>query len=447
MTSDRQTFHLDEVYDFRSGLSKPRNAFGTGYPFLTFKDVFYNFFVPKVLGDLVDSTQAEQTNSDIKRGDVFLTRTSETQHELGMSCVALSDVPNGTFNGFTKRLRPKPGVKIVPEYAAYYFRSPGFRERVSAISTLSTRASLNEAMLGQLQIVLPHVDIQTSIGTILKALDDKIDLLRQMNWMLEEIARAVFRAWFVEFQPVRAKVAGATSFRGIPRDIFDTLPVSFEDSDIEGIPKGWSIELLKNLVSQPIRRGVSPNYTDVGGVVVLNQKCVRNWEIDFGLARRHDVNSKSLGGKVVELFDILINSTGVGTLGRVAQVYELQEVTTVDSHLSIVKPDPEKIFPLVLGFTLTQREDEIERLGHGSTGQTELSRHKLGELKVVVPAKNVQKAFSESLLPVVVRKVANKTEISTLTSLRDTLLPKLISGELEAPDLETLGLKGASNDE
>jgi type I restriction enzyme S subunit len=89
MSFDRQFFSLDEVFDFRSGLSKPRSAFGKGYPFLTFKDVFYNIFVPKELGDLVESSATDRANGDIKRGDVFLTRTSETQHELGMSCVAL----------------------------------------------------------------------------------------------------------------------------------------------------------------------------------------------------------------------------------------------------------------------------------------------------------------------------------------------------------------------
>jgi hypothetical protein len=307
MTFERQAFCLDEVYDFRSGLSKPRSAFGSGYPFLTFKDVFYNTFVPRTLGDLVTSTQTERTNSDIRRGDVFLTRTSETQHELGMSCVALSDVPDGTFNGFTKRLRPKPHIEIIPEYAGYYFRSQDFRDRVSAISTLSTRASLNEAMLAHLQIVLPDLDTQRSVGTILKALDDKIASLREMNETLEEIARAVFRAWFVDFLPFRAKAAGSTSFRGMPQDLFDTLPVAFETSEVGEIPQGWRIDSLDSLVSQPIKRGLAPKYIDAGGVAVLNQRCIRDQEVDFGLARRHDNIRRPCGEKLVEIFDILVN--------------------------------------------------------------------------------------------------------------------------------------------
>ena len=147
MGTERTEMTLGDAYDFRSGLSKARSEFGSGYPFLTFKDVFYNTFVPDELGDLVNSSEDERNFGDIKRGDVFLTRTSETMEELGMSCVALRDVPFATFNGFTKRLRPKPGVEIVPEFAGYFFRSSGFRRDVTTMSSMSTRASLNNDML------------------------------------------------------------------------------------------------------------------------------------------------------------------------------------------------------------------------------------------------------------------------------------------------------------
>ena len=168
--------------------------------------MFENYFVPDRLNQLVNSTAEEQQVCSIHRGDIFLTRTSETMDELGMSSVALKDYEGATFNGFTKRLRPKPSAKIVPEYAAYYFRSPKFRRDVTAMSTLSTRASLNNEMLGRLTIVLPPKPIQKSIGSILKALDDKIELNRQMNATLEAMARALFQSWFIDFDPVRAKL-------------------------------------------------------------------------------------------------------------------------------------------------------------------------------------------------------------------------------------------------
>src|SRR5207237_2920918 len=98
MAGEWRNFSLDALFEFSSGLSKPRSAFGSGYPFLSFKDIFYNSAVPAHLNELVNSTEQERFQCSVRRGDVFLTRTSETMDELGMSCVSLRDVQNATFN-------------------------------------------------------------------------------------------------------------------------------------------------------------------------------------------------------------------------------------------------------------------------------------------------------------------------------------------------------------
>ena len=103
---------LGELYTVHNGLSKGSKFFGSGYPFLTFSTVFNNYFIPPELDSFVQSSEAERQNYSIKRGDVFVTRTSETSDELGMSCVALKDYPNATYNGFTKRMRPFRGVQL-----------------------------------------------------------------------------------------------------------------------------------------------------------------------------------------------------------------------------------------------------------------------------------------------------------------------------------------------
>ena len=121
MGSEWQTAFLTDLYDISSGLSKSRKFFGSGFPFVAFKDVMYNFFLPDELSQLVQSTEEEQTKCSVAKGDVFLTRTSETMNELGMSAVAIKDYENATFNGFTKRLRPKDDT-LVPEFVAYYLR-------------------------------------------------------------------------------------------------------------------------------------------------------------------------------------------------------------------------------------------------------------------------------------------------------------------------------------
>ena len=196
--SEWQKYKLGEVYSFSSGLSKSSDQFGYGFDFLTFKDVFNNYFLPDKLTALVNSTEKERQTCSIKRGDVFLTRTSETDDELGMSSVALKDYPNATFNGFTKRLRPLGNVEIYPEFVAYYFRSPRFRANIVGMSSITTRASLNNSMLAELPLLLPNYEEQVRIATILKSLDDKIELLHRENKTLEAMAETLFRQWFIE---------------------------------------------------------------------------------------------------------------------------------------------------------------------------------------------------------------------------------------------------------
>jgi type I restriction enzyme S subunit len=185
--SEWKEYNLNEVYDFASGLSKGAEEFGFGHGFLGFTDIFKNFFVPNELTSLVNSTEKEQQSCSIKSGDVFLTRTSETDEDLGMSCVALKDYPNATFNGFTKRLRPKGNIEILPEYAGFYFRSPKFRATVSGMSSITTRASLNNSMLAQLTIDVPEIEEQKAIADTLYKMHSKINLLSEQNNVLEKI--------------------------------------------------------------------------------------------------------------------------------------------------------------------------------------------------------------------------------------------------------------------
>jgi len=146
---------LANFYTISSGLSKSRDQFGSGFPFVSFKNVFWNFFLPENLTELVNTTAKERDKCSVKKGDIFLTRTSEKIEELGMSSVALKDYPEATFNGFTKRLRPKTESDIDPKFIGFYLRSPQFRAEITAYSTLTTRASLNNGIIGRLKINLP----------------------------------------------------------------------------------------------------------------------------------------------------------------------------------------------------------------------------------------------------------------------------------------------------
>ena len=186
---------LEELYTVHNGLSKGRQFFGTGFPFLSFSTVFNHYFIPSELSDLVQTTEKEQADYSICRGDVFVTRTSETSDELGMSCVALKDYPHATYNGFTKRMRPIDSTRVLPEYIGYYMRLPSFRGQFQAFSTMTTRASLrNEDLLG-LEVMLPPMKVQKRIADILLTYDDLIENNQKQIKLLEEAAQRLYKVF------------------------------------------------------------------------------------------------------------------------------------------------------------------------------------------------------------------------------------------------------------
>ena len=144
--------------------------------------------------------------------------------------------------------------------------------------------------------------------------------------------------------------------------------------------KGWEIKKLGEICSF-LNRGISPKYIEGGGICVLNQKCIRGHRVNFEPSRRHDANAKKVGSeRLIQAGDVLVNSTGTGTLGRVAQLRENpSEPTTVDSHVTIVRPMPGKFYPEFFGYMLIVIEDAIKGAGEGCGGQTELARSTLAE--------------------------------------------------------------------
>lgn len=147
-----------------------------------------------------------------------------------------------------------------------------------------------------------------------------------------------------------------------------------------------------------ISRGITPSYTELDGICVVNQKCIRNEELSLKEARLHDAQKRKVPAeKMLRPMDILVNSTGTGTLGRVAQVQGNISGTTVDSHVTIVRPSRE-VDPLFLGYAVKWRKPYIEALAEGSTGQTELSRIRLGdEITIPVPSFAKQKQIGDLL--------------------------------------------------
>jgi type I restriction enzyme S subunit len=305
-----------------------------------------------------------------------------------------------------------------------------YRNEVIASVTGSTVKHTSPTKILAYQFRLPPLCEQQAIASVLGALNDKIDLNRRMNQALEAMARAIFRDWFVDFGPTRAKMEGRASY--LAPELWALFP---ERLDEEDTPKGWAFAELGSVAAE-LRRGISPAYIELGGVRVLNQKCVRSRWIDFGPSRRHDQVKRGVDGRELKVGDILVNSTGVGTLGRTAQIWEVDEPTTVDSHVTVVRANVSRVNACYLGLNLTGREVEIEALGEGSTGQTELARTRLAGLPTLVPPAPIQASFERTIQPLIDRMTSNARENRTLAATRELLLPKLMSGEIRVRDAE-----------
>jgi len=409
MSSEWRTASLLDHYEVRSGLSKPAKDFGSGYPFLTFKDVFYNYFTPEHLGDFVQSTEKEREGCSILRGDVFLTRTSETMHELGMSCVALRSYKDATFNGFCKRLRPKPSSELLPEYVGYYLRSPVFRQAVSAMSTMSTRASLNNEMIGRLEISFPPREVQVRISEILKSLDDRITLLRETNFTLEAIAQALFKSWFVDFNPVRAKAEGRQP-EGMGGDTAALFPDSFEKTELGLIPKGWEITSLGSQCSLAW-----------GNTTITKKSYVANGAKAYSAAGQDGFVEKAERSGIGSVI------SAIGTVGNVHLAFE--DWTAIKNTLTAQCDSDEESSYIHL---LLRNVDFPAR---GSTQQF-ISLGDAKGLKVISPPIDVKLVFGDIVFSLIRKIVENQKQAIILTQLRDTLLPRLISGQLRLPDAE-----------
>jgi type I restriction enzyme, S subunit len=174
-----------------------------------------------------------------------------------------------------------------------------------------------------------------------------------------------------------------------------------------------------------ISRGITPSYTEENGVVVINQKCIRDNRVNLSLARLTNPEKRKIPDqKILRSYDVLVNSTGVGTLGRVAQVKKIINPMTVDSHVTIVRGN-EKVHPLYLGYNLFMQQRNIENLAEGSTGQTELSRARLGEvIKLSLPSLEEQKAIG-NLLSALDQKIELNYDLNkTLEEMAQTIFKR-----------------------
>ncbi|KZW98105.1 hypothetical protein WM54_02415 [Aeromonas veronii] len=296
-------------------------------------------------------------------------------------------------------------------------------------------ASLNQATIGRLPIALPAIGEQKRIADVLEAFDDRITLLRETNATLEAIAQALFKSWFVDFDPVHARARGEQP-PGLAPEVAALFPDSFEESELGMIPKGWNTGTLGDVAH--FQNGYAFKSKDwcESGHPVVKIGDVKSGIIDFsGCSYIAPETTEGLSRFKLRRGDLLVGMTGyVGETGLVPYVeqhaYLNQRVGRIATKSGLIE----------LGFVYCLVRNSAfkgyaEARSHGSA-QANVSGAVLLDYPVVTPTQSILDRFNGSVGVLLERILSNHEQAQTLANLRDTLLPRLISGQLRLPDAE-----------
>ncbi|MFH1968766.1 MAG: restriction endonuclease subunit S [Verrucomicrobiota bacterium] len=305
---------------------------------------------------------------------------------------------------------------------------------INGMDSGSAIPSTSREAFYRLPVLVPPLKEQQAISCILGALDDKIELNRRINRTLEAMAWAIFKSWFVDFDPVRAKVDGLDP--GMPKPVADLFPDSFEDSALGNIPKGWKIFNLPDLIEiNPTRRlakGTKAPYLDMASMPTEGH-CPESWiERDFGSGMRF-MNGDTLVARITPCLEN----------GKTAYVDFLKDNEIGWGSTEYIVLMPHEPIPTVFAYLLARSSDfrsfAIQRMT-GSSGRQRVPADSLATYQLASPAldSNIFEAFGKAVNPYFMRIHFSMGETRILKDLRDSLLPKLISGDLRISNAERI---------
>lgn len=369
----------------------------------------------------------------LSKGDVIVTMTdlSKNADTLGYSAIIPTD-NKWLHNQRIGLLLFNSNIKIDHLFISYLLRTNTYRQWIISSATGSTVKHTSPSRIEQFRTKIPPFSEQQSIAHILGTLDDKIELNRRQNATLEAMAQAIFKEWFVDFGPVRAKMEGRQP-EGMSREVADLFPDRLDD---EGKPEGWKwkplscfFELLgggtpKTSVDEYWNGEIpwfsvvdTPSGSDL--FVVNTQKNITKYGFENSSVKMVPQNCTII--------------TARGTVGKLA----LTGVPMTINQSCYAAKANKYIGNFFIYFLLRKSISNLENNAHGSIFST-ITRSTFETIYSDYPTESLCIAFEESVFPLMEKIKKNVLEVNTLASLRDTLLPKLISGELRVPDAEKM---------
>ncbi|MFQ2675657.1 restriction endonuclease subunit S [Aeromonas caviae] len=354
-----------------------------------------------------------------RRGDVTRNALIEA-HQAGWLC--------GT--GCLK-VRLGSQTQASAKFISYCLRLPETKDWLVRHAVGATMPNLNTSILSAVPILLPELTVQQSIANILGCLDERIDLLRETNATLEAIAQALFKSWFVDFDPVHACARGEQP-AGLAPEVAALFPDSFEESPLGLVPRGWSLSQLSEAYeinpTRKLKKGEMAPYLDMASVATSGHTVA-------GVADRE----MGSGTKFINGDTLLARITPCLENGKTAFVDFLSQEQTGWGSTEFVVLRPKAPLPAYHGYLLARhtafREHAIQSMS-GTSGRQRVQNDVLSRYLVTVPSEKVAMAFNDVISPLQQKITENHRQAQTLANLRDTLLPRLISGQLRLPDAE-----------
>lgn len=326
-----------------------------------------------------------------------------------------------------------------PRFLFYSFLGSDLQAQIHAHGgSGSTVDHIRVPDCSEFEISLPPLEEQRAIAHILGTLDDKIELNRRANETLEAMARALFKAWFVDFEPVRAKLEGrwqrGQSLPGLPAHLYDLFPDRLVESELGEIPEGWEYTRASQLIefnpSEPLRKGTEAPYIEMAALPTSGSWPEPPVSRPFGSGMRFR-NGDTLLARITPCLEN----------GKTAFVQCLPDDAVGWGSTEYIVMRSKASVPPEFGYLLARdaafREQAIRSMT-GTSGRQRVQADSVAAFKIAAPSNEaVWDAFSRVVSPAFKSIKANAEAIATLAQLRDTLLPKLISGELRVADAET----------
>ena len=423
--SEWKEYRLGELLEIpiRNGLTKPKAIRGQGVKMIGMKEIFAYDIIRDCDMELVPVTEKELASSLILQEDLLFARQSLTLEGAGKCSIVASVSDNTVFESHLIRLRINKKIAN-PYFIYYYFSSRYGKEQIKGLVQQVAAAGIRGKELINLIISIPSLPTQQKIANILSSLDDKIEVNRRINAELEELAQSLFKSWFVDFEPFKDS--------------------EFVESELGMIPKGWKVGTFSQIVQSTLggdwgKETEQGNYTK-------KVFCIRGADIpeiksgNRGKMPIRFILDKNFQKKALEANDLVVEISGgspTQSTGRVCRVtddllekYDYSLICT--NFCRAIKPANEYSSYIYYHWQYLYDIGRMFNYENGTTGIKNLMINDIIEKEIVIiPPVNIAEEFGNVTRTISAKIQKNGEETKTLTALRDTLLPKLMSGEID----------------